>query len=225
MTVLAASLPRAADYLEALQFPAECFADPELAGAQPEATPIGLPRAMSGNVAVVFKVTAESGRAFAVRCFVRAFDDLDTRYRALVPHLRAPWAVRTEYQPRGIHIGDDWYPVVKMAWSEATPLVSWVEEHLWDTAAMSYATTRFASLASSLRAAGVAHGDLQHGNVLVAPGGDLRLVDYDGMWVPELDGMRSNELGHRNYAHPRRTREDFGAHLDAFPSWVVYTSL
>lgn len=218
-------LPRAADYLEALQHPAECFADPELAGAEPELTPIGLPKAASGNVAVVFKVTAASGRVFAVRCFVRAFDDLDVRYRALVPHLRPPWSVPTDFQPRGIHIGDDWYPVVKMAWCEATPLVPWIERNLWDTAAMSYAAMRFAQLAASLRAANVAHGDLQHGNILVAPGGDLRLVDYDGMWVPELAGMQSNELGHRNYAHPKRSRQDFGSHLDAFPAWVVYVSL
>ncbi|HEX2040832.1 MAG TPA: hypothetical protein VHF47_13995 [Acidimicrobiales bacterium] len=220
-----ASLPRAADYLEALQVPAECFVDPDLAGGQPDLTPIGLPKATSGNVAVVFKVAAASGRVYAVRCFVRAFDDLDARYRALVPRLRAPWAVPTEYQPRGIHIGDEWHPVVKMAWSEATPLVPWIEAHLWDTAAMSYAAARFAALAASLRAAEVAHGDLQHGNILVAPGGDLRLVDYDGMWVPELDGRPSNELGHRNYAHPQRTRDDYGPYLDAFPSWVVYVSL
>ncbi|MDQ3757929.1 MAG: hypothetical protein M3394_08780, partial [Actinomycetota bacterium] len=220
-----ASLPRAADYLEALQWPAECFIDPDLAGGVAEVGPIGLPKASSGNVAVVFKVTAASGRTFAVRCFVRSFDDVDARYRALVPRLRPPWAVPTEYQPRGIHVGDDWHPIVKMAWCEATPLASWVEAHLWDTAALSYAAMRFAALAADLRAAGVAHGDLQHGNILVAPGGDMRLVDYDGMWVPELDGLRSNELGHRNYAHPRRTRDDFGPHLDGFPSWVVYTSL
>jgi hypothetical protein len=225
VSTVVASLPRAADYLEALQVPAECFIDPDLAGGSPELTPIGLPRATSGNVAVVFKVTAASGRVFAVRCFVRSFDDLDARYRALVPRLRAPWAVPTEYQPRGIHVGDDWFPVVKMAWSEATPLVPWIEANLWDTAALSYAATRFAELAASLRRAEVAHGDLQHGNVLVAPGGDLRLVDYDGMWVPELSGRQSNELGHRNYAHPQRTRADFGPHLDAFPGWVVYTSL
>lgn len=218
-------LPRAADYLEALQYPAECFVDPELAGAQPELTPIGLPRAASGNVAVVFKVTAASGRVYAVRCFVRAFDDLDMRYRALLPRLRSSWGVQTEYQPRGIHIGDEWYPIVKMAWCEATALVPWIEQHLWDTAAMSYAAMRFAQLAASLRTAEIAHGDLQHGNILVAPGGDLRLVDYDGMWVPELDGLPGNELGHRNYAHPQRTREDFGPHLDNFPSWVVYVSL
>lgn len=220
--------PRAADYLEALQFPEECFADPELASGSVEATRLGLPRAVSGNVAAVFKVTAASGRPYAVRCFVRWFDDLADRYAAIADHLRTAsgtWSVGIDFQPEGVRVGDSSYPILKMAWSDATPLVPWIETHLWDTAAMSYAATRFVALVAELRSAGIAHGDLQHGNVLPAPGGDLRLVDYDGMYVPALAGLGSNELGHRNYAHPGRTREDFGPHLDAFPSWVVYVSL
>lgn len=222
--------PRGADYLEALQFPAECFRDPELAGGEPELTPLGLPKVMSGNVAGVFKMTGASGRAYAVRCFVRRFDDLPLRYAALASRLgKVPgtWRVGVEYQPEGILVGDCWHPIVKMAWSDATPLLPWIERHLWDGPALAYVATRFVSLVEELRAAGIAHGDLQHGNILVAPGGDLRLVDYDGMYVPELARLPigSNELGHRNYAHPQRTRDDFGPYLDAFPSWVVYASL
>lgn len=222
--------PHGADYLEALQFPAECFRDPELAGGVPELTPLGLPKVMSGNVAGVFKMTGASGRTYAVRCFVRQFDDLPLRYAALTGRLaKVPgtWRVGVEYQAEGIEVAGRWHPIVKMDWSDATPLLPWIERHLWDSAALAYVATRFVSLVEDLRAAGISHGDLQHGNILVAPGGDLRLVDYDGMYVPELARLplRSNELGHRNYAHPMRTRDDFGPHLDAFPSWVVYASL
>src|SRR5436305_8445438 len=90
---------------------------------------------------------------------------------------------------------------------------------------MAYLAIRFAELVGELRAAGIAHGDLQHGNILVAPGGDLRLTDYDGMYVPALSGLESNELGHRNYQHPGRRRSEFGPHLDDFSSWVIYASL
>lgn len=222
--------PRGADYLEALQFPAECFRDPELAGGEPELTPLGLPKVMSGNVAGVFKMTGASGRTYAVRCFVRQFDDLPLRYAALTSRLgkaSGTWRVGVEYQPEGIVVADRPHPIVKMAWSDATPLLPWIERHLWDSPALAYVATRFVTLMEQLRAAGIAHGDLQHGNILVAPGGDLRLVDYDGMYVPELARLPlgSNELGHRNYAHPLRTRDDFGPYLDAFPSWVVYASL
>src|SRR5438477_81764 len=64
-------------------------------------------------------------------------------------------------------------------------------------------------LAVRLREAGLAHGDLQHGNVLLVPGSTpqslkLKLIDYDGMWVPALAGRPSGEVGHANYQHPQR---------------------
>ena len=45
-----------------------------------------------------------------------------------------------------------------------------------------------------------AHGDLQHGNVLLVPGAGanslaLKLVDYDGMWVPALAGTQVGRGG------------------------------
>src|SRR5690606_4423273 len=51
------------------------------------------------------------------------------------------------------------------------------------------------------------------------------LIDYDGMYVPTLDGWTSHELGHRNYQHPRRQETDFGPHIDNFSAWVIYLSL
>jgi hypothetical protein len=222
--------PRGADYLEALQHPEESFRDPELATGTVEVSALGLPRPVSGNVASVFKVTTSSGRAYAVRCFVRRYETLSARYAAVGQRLGkvgGTWKVGVDFQPEGVLVGETWQPIVKMDWSDATPLLPWVEAHLWDTAALSYAAARFASVVGGLRTAGIAHGDLQHGNILMAPGGDIRLVDYDGMYVPEMARMRlrSNELGHRNYAHPGRTLDDFGPHLDGFPSWVVYASL
>jgi hypothetical protein len=54
---------------------------------------------------------------------------------------------------------------------------------------------------------------------------ELRLVDYDGMYVPALSGGQSIELGQPHYQHPQRSSMDFGPHLDNFSSWVIYTSL
>src|SRR2546430_4647189 len=54
----------------------------------------------------------------------------------------------------------------------------------------------------------VAHGDLQHGNILVR-GGSIQLVDYDGMWVPALKGRHATEIGHRAYQHPERSEQDY----------------
>ncbi len=221
-------LPGAAAYMEALQDPATCFADPELAGASAALGPLGLPRAVSGNVAVVFRLDGSSGRSWAVRCFVRPLEAERARYEALRSHLAtldASWRVGFDLQPLGIRVDGGWWPVVKMEWTAAEPLLSYVRRHLWDGAALGYLAARVAALAERLRADGVAHGDLQHGNILVAPGGDLRLVDYDGMYVPALAGWAGTERGHRNYQHPGRAVGDFGPRLDSFSAWSIYASI
>lgn len=220
--------PSATAYMEALQDPSSCFADPELTAGAPALTAIGLPKALSGNVATVFRVDCPTGRSYAVRCFIRSFEDEQQRYTAIGAHLDqlAPsWRVGFQLQPEGILVEGVRWPMLKMEWTSGESLTSYLEANLWNSPAIAYLAQRLAELSLELREAGVAHGDLQHGNILVSPGGALRLIDYDGMFVPGLEGMSSNERGHRNYQHPARTQRDFGPHLDHFSSWIIYTSL
>ncbi len=84
---------------------------------------------------------------------------------------------------------------------------------------------RWARLVPDLRAFKMAHGDLQHGNVLVLPNGHLRLIDYDGMWVPTLEGEEANETGHPDFSDPRRTEKDFNADIDEFSDAVIQIAI
>jgi hypothetical protein len=79
-------------------------------------------------------------------------------------------------------------------------------------------------LMGELREAGIAHGDLQHGNIIIE-GGRLRLVDLDGMYVPALAGFKASEVGHQHYQHPARDVAHFSADTDNFSALVVYLSL
>ena len=85
--------------------------------------------------------------------------------------------------------------------------------------------TKFAAMVEDLAALGIAHGDLQHGNLLVTSSGELKLVDYDGMYVPSLAKMGACEIGHPNYQSPARTASTWGPYLDNFSAWVIYASL
>src|SRR5262249_1378941 len=84
--------------------------------------------------------------------------------------------------------------------------------------------SEWVAMLGALRRVGIAHGDLQHGNVLIVQG-RLRLVDYDGCYVPVLQGRQAIELGHLNYQHPRRSPADFGPNLDNFSAWLIYLSI
>ena len=77
----------------------------------------------------------------------------------------------------------------------------------------------------------MAHCDLQHGNVLLVTGSQktslaVKLIDYDGMFVPALARSKSGEVGHPNYQHPERLREGtYNGLVDRFPLLVIATAL
>jgi hypothetical protein len=221
-------MPTGQDYVEALQNPAYCFVDVELKDGTVETDVLGLPRPRSGNFASVFHITVPNGRAYAVRCFIRYFADQQERYNAISAHLsriKYPWQVEFVFQESGIRIMGRQLPIVKMEWIEGEQLNRYVARNLGAPRALLDLASRFASLVRDLEAANVAHGDLQHGNILVTSSGELKLVDYDGMYVPSLTGRTSHELGHRHYQHPKRTDRDFGPHIDRFSAWLIYASL
>lgn len=219
--------PDPGEYQEALQFPSSVFSDPMLQDAEPEPGPLGLPRALTGAFAVVFPVRSR-GYRWAVKCFLTEVPDQRRRYRAIAAHLqqsRLPYTIEFEYQPDGIRIDGRAFPILKMEWVDGTPISRYIEENLDHPETLRALHEKWRAMIRRLEGAGIAHGDLQHGNVLVDAGGDLRLVDYDTMYVPQLKGRRSAEVGHRNYQHPDRDESDFNPRLDRFSALVIDTAL
>ncbi|WP_158839887.1 protein kinase domain-containing protein [Saccharothrix deserti] len=222
------AFPSGAAYVEALQNTALCFRGTDLAGAEVRVDALGRPRAISGNFAGVFSLTVSDGTRYAIKCFTREAREQAARYRAVGEHLARlddDWTVGFDYVSQGILVEGAWYPVLRMEWVEAVSLIRWIEQNTDDPAAVSHVAARFARLVAELAAAGVGHGDLQHGNLLIGADGSVKLVDYDGMYVPALAGLPAAETGHRNYQSPDRTASDFGPEIDRFSSWVVYLSL
>lgn len=224
-------LPSDSDYQAAIQNPRQAFADPELRQCLPELVEggalAGLPRPRAGNFATVYKLRLGS-RAFAVRCFTRPIQpDQPVRYAGIIRHLGAnpmPSSVDVDFLSQGIQVQGRWFPLVKMEWVQGESLAAHVEKHHASPRALFDLAAAWVELLRDLRRARVAHGDLQHGNVVVTPEG-LRLVDYDGMFVPALAGRQSHERGHANYQHPDRAPDFFDDRLDHFSAWVVWTSL
>lgn len=220
--------PSGLRYQQALSDTSLAFRDPALRGGQPELTPLGLPKVISGNFASVFTINGTDGRRWAVKCFTRDVPDLTLRYEQVSKTLQgfeSSWKVDFRYLSDGVLCEGVRYPVLKMEWVEATGLLPYVEAHLTDSNALADLAGKFGDLVRDLSRKGIAHGDLQHGNILVTPSGELKLVDYDGMFVPALASAGASERGHRNYQSPLRTSNDWGPDLDRFSSWVIYVSL
>jgi serine/threonine protein kinase len=217
--------PSPQDYSEAVQT-SSSFADEQLRLANVETTALGLPRSLSGNFATVFCFNCQD-RKVALRCFLRNVSDQSVRYKAISKYVLADDLICTvpvEYIEQGIRINGAWYPVLKMEWVEGLTLNEFINNYLKNQMALQLLASYFKEMTLTLRRAGIAHGDLQHDNILISDS-ELRLVDYDGMYVPELAGCTANELGQINYQHPARAKEHYGTSLDNFSAWVIYLSL
>jgi hypothetical protein len=220
--------PSARQFAEAVQCPAVCFEEPSLKGMLPAVDRLGMPLVTSGQFAYVFKLNARhGGDALAVRCFRSFLGDREARYRALDAHLNAHRVAalpRFRYLSKGVLVAGRRFPLLVMEWVTGPTLDVYLEEVIERTEVVRHLAVEWLRLMGSLRAAGVAHGDLQHGNVIVERG-QLRLVDLDGMYVPALEGLASSEVGHQHYQHPARRAGFFSLGVDNFSGLVVYLSL
>lgn len=220
--------PRKAEYQQAVRNPAAAFDDPDLAAAQVELERDGTPRVQSGGHAAVFQLTTARGKV-AVRCFLNQTVDRQARYAAIRKGLaalrnsgRSPFS-EFEYVQKGICVHGIWYPILKMNWTEGLLLSDFLQANRLDGGAVRSMANKWLSASKLLRSARVAHGNLQPPNIFA--GNEIKLIDYDGVFVPLLQGRQSEELGSVDYQHPQRTHAHFGDYLDNFSDWVIYCSL
>ncbi len=193
----------------------------------------------SGGAGAVYRMQGPADDVWALKLFHRSLDHSAERFEVisnfLHVHGHEPYFVPFSYDLEGLYVEKRWWPVLVMQWCPGLALDAHIEQQVNDSGAIdSQAMAReWIMLRAALRRLGVVHGDLQHGNILVDDNLHFRLVDYDGVVVPELavEGMLATERGHPDYQHPQRlTMSDepdlalFRAFED-FSSLVVLTSL
>lgn len=213
-------------YNDAVQNPKTAFLDPLLSQGRVVTNGFGIPIALGGGFALTY--TMMSGkRKFAVRCFHKQSTGLQDRYARISKALAGIGGsnfVGFEYQAQGVRVRGNVYPVVRMDWVEGETLGIWLENRYQDKVAVTKLVGAFRDLERFLRERGVAHGDLQNGNVLVV-GNSLKLIDYDGLFVPSLPTGQGNEVGHKHFQHPKRQGSDFGPIMDRFSFIAIDLSL
>ena len=183
-----------------------------------EHEPTGRIRYRIGNSAVTFPVRMEEKR-YALRCYFH-----------LHPNLRRIYG--EAYHERELYIYDNpphgrWVDVVLIPWVEGEELTCTLQRALerQDRTQLAELSERFDRLGVELLQAPWAHGDLKPENIIVDGAGELHLIDRDGMFLPEMAGEKSPELGTAAYQHPLRTAEDFDSTLDDFSVALLSTAL
>jgi len=220
--------PAAGDYYKAVQTPARTFTVDILQTAEFAWDSLG-PVLARGSSAVVFQAAVD-GSPMAVRCFIRDDASSRERYAALgaylATHYLSPYVLHTTWLESAIQVNGATWPVLLMDWVEGRTLNEYVDFLVANSGADALAilAQRWRELIRVLQQSEFAHGDIQHGDIMVDQQGRMRLVDYDGVWVPPLADMAPpTESGHPNYERP--DGRVWGRWMDTFPALVIYLSL
>lgn len=112
-----------------------------------------------------------------------------------------------------------------MDWVNGLTMGNYIRQNIHDKYALELLAYNFSRMAMWLLPQPFAHGDLKPDNIMVRPDGSLTLVDYDGMYVPSMQGEKSHELGSPDFRHPLRTENDFNERIDDFSAISILLSL
>ncbi|HET6879218.1 MAG TPA: hypothetical protein VFI31_03645 [Pirellulales bacterium] len=230
----ALSWPLASHFSTMLQNPQHAFRDAGLKTVEIEKDGCRQPRAWSGAFATVYKGSYPNGRgSLAIRVFTSGASERRDRYNAIAAYLQGRKIkplVGFTYADEGIRSASDgkYYPLVTMDWVPGETLLKWTVRQCGDKnkGALAKAADLWVQTIAELAAAKVAHGDLQHANVMVTNSGELKLVDYDCMCVPALVGRKNLEIGVDPYQHPERDHETpLSLHLDNYSALFILAAL
>ncbi|GCE04730.1 hypothetical protein [Dictyobacter aurantiacus] len=203
--------------------------------------PVERPWGIEGGFAVVYKFMTRSGEARALRCFRVPIDaDMRFRYERIGAFFRSHLpdiTVDCSYYPDCLVVKEQGvspsraYPVIAMEWVDGLTLLEMVDEccRHRNIQRLRRLVQQWEQLIVRLRQCGVAHGDLAGVNVMCRTDGQMLLVDYDGVYLPEFGPGAANLqrvlLGQADYQHPHMTARPFNATMDDFSALVIYTAL
>ena len=224
--------PLISEYVDAIRSAEDNF--DKLCNLRPVLDNNGNPVMSSGNFAVVFKMKdVKTGKLYAVKCFTKEQEGREEAYRQIADELefvQSTYLAKVKYCDKELFVDtngsdDNEFPVLLMDWVEGETLDKYIRQNINDTYALEMLAYNFSRLAMWLLPQPFAHGDLKPDNILVHDDGSLTLVDYDGMYVPAMQGQKSRELGSPDFRHPLRTEADFNEHIDDFPAISILLSL
>ncbi len=184
------------------------------------------PECYSGGFTVVFPVFVGSQK-WAFRCWQTDIGFDSERFRLLsesIDKLDNKYLDKFIYVNPGIIIDGVPCPTTRMKWIEGDNLKTFVWNHRNDRASLIKLGLDFLTMTQKLHSMSIAHGDLQHANIIVDDNGNLHLIDYDSMFVPELKTINAKDIisGKPEYQHPARNRNVYANEkLDYFSEAII----
>ncbi|MCD7962555.1 MAG: WG repeat-containing protein [Rikenellaceae bacterium] len=194
----------------------------------------GQPYYITGSNSVIFKAHM-SFRPYALKFFTDINEEITERYKRIcayvnlyeVPYLKKYFFLENELYVFGTNERGTYYPVLIYEFTEGISLArSLIEKtEKKDIGSLKNIIGKFTELILWLLDHDLAHGDIKTENIIIDNTEDTFLIDIDGMYVPELAGKNSMELGSVNFQHSNRNFRFFNRHIDDFSLALIYIGL
>jgi hypothetical protein len=201
---------------------------PELQGAKPRLNANGSPFAFVGGFNMVFQLEHQD-KKWAFRVWHVPIGENKDRYLAISKYLtnaKLAYFADFIYDEKGLLVNGELTDTIRMEWLEGMLLKDYIEKHLYDKTILEKLANDFLEMSKTLRLNKISHGDLQEGNLLIDKSGKIRLVDYDSICIPEIEGQSELVTGLRGYQHPSRFNNSKASlKADFFSELIIYLSI
>lgn len=219
-------MPSISDIKISIRVPS-CIKDTFIREGKFDTLPNGELVMYSGGFTSVFPVTVGSGK-WAFRCWHTDLGNMRNRMEQVssqLTKLSLPYFCEFSYLDEGIVVNGKIYPTTRMKWVQGQTIKDYICTHPQKKLLVDLAE-KFLFMCQDLHKHRIAHGDLQHGNIMVDENGNLFLIDYDSMFVPSMQGQPDIITGLKDYQHPcRRYNKESSEKLDYFSELIIYTSI
>ena len=185
--------------------------------------------AYAGGFSVVFPYETSSGEKWVFRCWHSEVSNSRKRYEIIseaIKNSNLDFLCGFEYVDEGIIVDGVIYPTIRMRWIDGVTMKDYICQNRDSKVILQELADNFLRMTRALHLLSFAHGDLQHGNILVDKNHQIYLVDYDSFYCPQLRGEPDNVTGLPDYQHPaRKTNKTVSEKLDYFSELVIYMSI
>ena len=220
-------MPSVVDIIQSVQVP-QLIKDSFIRQGKPVLDKRGRPIHYTGGFAVAFPFLS-NGEKWAFRCWSADIGNVEERLKTLSKELSSqniPYFCDFTYEAEGVTVNGDTYPTTRMRWIDGKTIKDYVCLNKDNPDKIKQLADNFLTMCTELHKRQIAHGDLQHGNILVDESGNIFLIDYDSVYLPALNGVDDIISGLADYQHPRRKENKQASEkLDYFSELIIYLSI
>lgn len=207
----------------------QCVKDEVICEGRVECDQKNRPIHFTGGFAIVFPFIVKD-KKWAFKCWHTKVDNIEKRMELISNFLESqklPYFCQFTFKSEGLLTRKgELIPTTRMQWIEGEKINDYICAKKEDTSALHVLADKFLIMCQELHKANIAHGDLQHGNIIVGADQKLYLIDYDSVFTPNMENEKDVICGLPGYQHPNRSMNEYAnAKLDYFSELIIYISI